>query len=287
MSDENNHYRMKKRILAVVIAYYPDMSMLTKNMKAFVEQVDKVIVWDNTPGGDSDLACQSLPGGEKTERMSEDGKNMGISYVLNRIWHYAAEHGYDYLLTMDQDSLLSNFALYVEETVRATDAPQGIYCPQVGRKTKGNELYQRVDYGITSGTLVSIDILNRLGGYREDFFVDGIDIELCLRAKRNGIGTYMVTNCQLEQRFGNPKTTRILGHDNHTLNYSPRRLEEIVKTHLILLRDYPCSFSLRKKMIMTYFWKLPQKVLFLEEDKWNKFKAMGRGIREGWRCSGK
>lgn len=276
-----------KRILAVVIAYYPDLELLTENMKTFVEHVDKVIVWDNTPGGDSGLAHCILPGGDKTERMSEGAQNMGISYVLNRAWHYAAEHGYDYLLTMDQDSLFADFPLYMKETLLSDQAPKGIYCPRVRKKQKGSEIYRKTDYGITSGTLINIELLNELGGYRDDFFVDGIDIELCLRAKHYGISTYELSNCQLHQRFGSPKTTRILGKDQHTSNYSPRRLEEILKTHVILLRDYPCSFSTRKKIIMTYFWKLPQKLLFLEDDKWNKFRAVWRGIREGWRCSGK
>ena len=92
------------RILAVVIAYYPDMELLSENMNAFVDHVEKVLVWDNTPDGDKELANQELPGKEKTERVGE-GENKGISYVLNWAWHYAVEHGYDYLLTMDQDSL--------------------------------------------------------------------------------------------------------------------------------------------------------------------------------------
>ena len=271
-----------KRILAILIAYYPDMDLLAANMNTFAGHVDKIIVWDNTPGGDAALAASTLPGEEKTERKG-DGENHGISYVLNRAWHYAAEQGYDYLLTMDQDSLFSDFTLYLDETVRSADASQAIYCPRVKKKpAKGSGIYRKTDYGITSGMLVSVDILNQLGGYRKDFFVDGIDIELCLHAKRQGISTYEITNCHLEQRFGTPKTTRVLGKDQHTSNYPPRRLEEIVKTHVILLRHYPCSFSLRKKIIMTYFWKLPQKLLFLESDKWSKFKAMGRGIRQGW-----
>lgn len=273
------------RILAVVIAYYPDMELLSENMNAFVDHVEKVLVWDNTPDGDKELANLELPGKEKTERVGE-GENKGISYVLNWAWHYAVEHGYDYLLTMDQDSLWKNFGLFIEETLLSKEAPKGIYCPRVLKKRKSDDIYQKADYGITSGMLVDVQILNQLGGYRQDFFVDGIDIELCLHAKKMGIDTYIISNCMLEQRFGNPKTTKILGHENHTLNYSPKRLEEIIKTHLILLRDYPCSFSLRKKFIMNYFWKLPLKLLFLENDKWNKFKAVGRGIRNA-RKSGK
>lgn len=269
------------RILAVLIAYYPDMDLLEENMKCFVDHVDKILVWDNTPDGDPDLVRQTLLGEEKMERMG-DGENHGISFVLNMAWHYAANQGYDYLLTMDQDSLFTDFPLFIEQTVQAEQAPKGIYCPWVKqREPKSDEVYQKTDYGITSGMLVSIDILNQLGGYRQDFFVDGIDIELCLHAKLLGIPTYIIANCRLHQRFGNPKTTRILGKDHHSSNYSPRRLEEIIKTHVILLRHYPCSFTLRKRIIMNYFWKLPQKLLFLEDDKWTKFRAVGRGLRQG------
>ena len=44
------------RILAFVITYYPDISLLRRNLDTFSEHVDHIVIWDNTPTGDKDVS---------------------------------------------------------------------------------------------------------------------------------------------------------------------------------------------------------------------------------------
>ena len=266
-----------KRILAFVITYYPDVTLLKENLHSFSSAIDKVILWDNTPDGDATVKQIALED-DKMIYMTQK-ENKGISYALNIAWQEACKNGFDYLLTMDQDSVWENFELYLK-TALSKDAPKGIYGPEVRTNKFPYQVFEPVDYVITSGMLVPVDILNQVKGYRTDFFVDGIDLEFCLRSKQNNICTYRLSHCRLRQRFGTPKTIALIGH-HHTSNYSPIRIKEILKTHIIILRDYPCSFSLKKKIIMTYFLKLPLKILFLESSKRSKFKSYFQGIWEG------
>ena len=40
---------MEMRILAIVVTYYPEKELLKKNISAFIDHVDKVLIWENTP----------------------------------------------------------------------------------------------------------------------------------------------------------------------------------------------------------------------------------------------
>ena len=265
------------RILAFIVTYHPDISLLKRNLNSFSEHVDHIIIWDNTPNGDKTV-CHIANEHARTTYLSE-GENRGIAYALNKAWNAAKAGGYDYLLTMDQDSVWKNFKQFLSIAL-STKLPQCIYGPEVREQRTSKKPIEAVDYVITSGMLVPITILDLIGGYREDFFVDGIDIEFCLRAKALGIRTYLLPGCHMQQRFGSPRTTFFLGH-HHTSNYPPQRLREILKTHIIILLHYPCSLALRKRIIMNYFLKLPLKLIFLETDKGKKFKAFFQGIRDG------
>ena len=41
-----------KKILAIVVTYYPEKDLLVRNIRAFIEHVDKVLIWENTPSPD-------------------------------------------------------------------------------------------------------------------------------------------------------------------------------------------------------------------------------------------
>jgi len=40
---------MENKILAIVVTYFPEKDLLEKNISAFIDYVDKVLIWENTP----------------------------------------------------------------------------------------------------------------------------------------------------------------------------------------------------------------------------------------------
>ena len=40
------------KILAIVVTYYPEKELLERNVQAFIDHVDKVLIWENTPSPD-------------------------------------------------------------------------------------------------------------------------------------------------------------------------------------------------------------------------------------------
>ena len=73
-------------VLAVIVVYNPDMELLHKNICAFVKHVDKVMIWDNTPGGTNRKMFDDYS--QYKFIFQGTGKNVGISKALN----YALEY---------------------------------------------------------------------------------------------------------------------------------------------------------------------------------------------------
>ena len=96
------------RIAACIIAYHPNACDLEKDIRAIAGDIETQIIWRNSPEAISvpdDIACQVVFMG--------DGTNQFISTPLNICLKYCAENGFDFLLTMDQDSEFEDFGKFL------------------------------------------------------------------------------------------------------------------------------------------------------------------------------
>lgn len=265
------------RILAIVVTYYPERDLLVRNVEAFIDHVDKVLIWENTPSKDKQPYRYITH--EKVDYYG-DGVN-SISRALNFAWEYANENGYDYLLTMDQDSYFENFEFYVDRTVFCKDAPEGIWTPQMNGE-KVSDDYEEIDIPITSGMLASIKIVNTIGGWNESYTIASVDDEFYLQAHLRGIGKYKVKDASLLQRFGTPREVTVLGHTLVLRNYGPQRLHDIYRNNIILIRKYPKIDYLRNNFFH-YWLKAIVLVFVYEKQRFRKTWCIFKGIIAGFR----
>ena len=266
-----------KRILAIVVTYYPENDLLVRNVQAFIEHVDKVLIWENTPSPDK-LQYRFITH-EKVEYYG-DGIN-SISRALNFAWEYANENGFDYMLTMDQDSYFENFDFYVGKTVLCKDAPEGIWTPQMNGENVSSE-YEEIDIPITSGMLASVKIVNAIGGWNESYTIASVDDEFFLQAHQCKIKKYKVKDASLLQRFGITQVVTVFGHKLELRNYGPQRLYDIYRNNIILIRKYPKIDYLRKNFF--HYWLKAIVLVFLfEKQRFKKTAAIFKGIISGLR----
>lgn len=273
---------MSKRILAIVVTYHPDKELLEKNISVFINDVDKVLIWENTQ--DNQKRQYRISNHPKIEYCG-DGVN-SISHALNYAWKYADTCGYDFLLTMDQDSVFVNFSHYLEYTICNTQAPQGIWIPLAVTgenkpvvREKGKDI-KEVFFGNTSGMLLRVSIIDRIGGWNETFAIDGVDCEFCFYANRVGMKIYAFLNVFLHHQLGEYKKVRFLNRTFELRNYSPTRYYSIYKNHVLLMRQFPEQ----KQFIDTCksYWGGMIKWIFLfEEQRFKKMYYIFRGILEG------
>lgn len=271
---------MNTRILSIIIVYNPNIDLLLTNIKSFVEYIDLLLIWENSTLLDEQKEIINLISPTKIIFHNE-GQNKGISYPLNYAWKYAQQYSFDYLLTMDQDSIWIGFKSYLNHCLNISKSQKAIFGPNLLSIENHNQIYRPIDHVITSGCLISIDALNHIGGYNTNFFVDGIDVELCYRAKKYGYNIFQIGECQLKQKFGAPQKVNLLGFKFTTSNYSAERLYNILCNHICIMRKYGITRTLCKQVFNVYILKFTIKIILGEKDKWNKIKAIYKGIWKG------
>ena len=145
-----------------------------------------------------------------------EGENKGIAYALNRIMEYADRDRYEWVITMDQDSILPEGIVDAYEKEILNDINLGIVCPQVidaRRKymvPKIEPVKEYVDFCITSASCTSIEIWKLVGGFDEWLFIDLVDNDFCKRIICSGYKILMLNSLILNQEFGEiiPKSPR-------------------------------------------------------------------------------
>ncbi|MBQ1210041.1 MAG: hypothetical protein IIX64_06205, partial [Bacteroidales bacterium] len=68
------------RILAVVVAYRPNVASLYQNLALFSDEVEGILLWKNSPFEIDYPKLVDCCGADETLT------NRGISYALNRAW---------------------------------------------------------------------------------------------------------------------------------------------------------------------------------------------------------
>lgn len=273
------------KILAIVIIYNPDKYLLRKNIESFVRYVDKILIWDNSSSYIKDKHVEYLIPFFPEIQILGNGVNHGISEALNYAWKYAKDGGFDTLLTMDQDSFFVDFKSFKERVNNKWHKDGLSLCgptPNLHEKHFDNNEFVKVPDLITSGMLVPIVLLDISGGYCNDFFLDGIDVDLCTKMEIRGYNSYRDNGCNLVQRFGNPKSKIILGKRIYSAGYSASRLYGIFRNHIIIWRRYNHPREVMKKILFQYFLKFVViGVIFVDYNKREKLISVYKGIRDG------
>lgn len=264
-------------VLAVIVTYYPEKNLLVSNIQSIINNVDEILIWENTPS--NDRFQNRFVSDPKVSYFGEEENS--ITHALNFAWKYAVENKYDYLLTMDQDSVWNDFEGFIHQTIHNPSCPPGIWGPNLNTHGDSKKDFSQVRYLINSGMLQSIDIINKVGGWREDFKIDAFDIEYCYHAKEIGIRCYRVGGYKLEHTLGNPSVKRVLGKQLHLLNYSPARLYGIYRNHIIVIRMYKDTKVLKRNFLRIWMKKHLVAIVLGEDNKWKKLCAICRGIFSG------
>jgi len=142
--------------------------------------------------------------------------NRGIAFAQNRGIEWAKEQGYKYVIFFDQDSKIEPSyvsGIYKEYLrIKEEDCNLAFLGPLVldeenmmeyKSESDKKKSYSKVKTVISSGSIVSLDIFDKVGFLDENLFIDYVDCEICWRASSYGFSTYMTRNIQLCHNVGN------------------------------------------------------------------------------------
>lgn len=222
---------------AAVVIWYRPTAQQADYIRSYVSALRQVYIVDN-----SDNDNGTLTEGIGNVTYIPNLANQGIATALNTGYERAIADGAEWIVSFDQDSHLS--ALLLTEYLRLCEACPithvGIYAPypSYGNDLPRPETYEQRDCVITSGALMHADTYRQTGRFRDEFFIDLVDDEYCLRVKRQGKAIVMVNRTVMEHRLGNGfLTTPILRH--RFVEHNALRHYYIVRNTLVLIKDYP------------------------------------------------
>jgi rhamnosyltransferase len=188
------------KVYGVIVTYKPNVEILEKCVNSLVNQVDKLIIVDNTPG-----KCQLLENFRKTQNIEIVylNDNYGVAYAQNVGIKRALEEGVDFILLSDQDTIYpldyveKMLECFKEDKVAAAgplfiDVHTGkvqffvkkglIGFKKIYPRTGKHEVLQL----IASGTIINAKFIPEIGLMKEELFIDWVDMEWCWRAVKKG-----------------------------------------------------------------------------------------------------
>ncbi len=275
---------MDKNILAVIVSYNPDNSII-KLYNSINKQVDELIIIDNfSTEKESRKLLKKLS--EETKIIYND-TNSGVAAALNQAARYAISNGYKWLLTLDQDSefLPDTYKTLINSYEKTEDKDRVmIIAPKIGKNTKqflrngkSEDLKQEI-LNLTSGSLIKTESFKHIGFFDEKLFIEQVDNDFCYRLKKFGYKIKVAQNIHFLHKIGNAEKKYGFTLRNHL----PVRKYYLARNSAIMLKRY---FFTAPYTTVRYFlggtilgWI---KILLFEKNKFEKISNGVKGLTEG------
>lgn len=267
------------KIIAIIVAYRPDVYELRRNVEFILPQVDYLYIVDNTEG----FSYLSSHFSHEKISILPLLENFGIAHALNIGTNEAIKKGADWILSFDQDSCPSMD--YVRSFAKILNRDEGSI-GQIGplytmknRKKNTSESVQICDELITSGAFIRKEVFEAVGGYKEELFIDSVDTEISWNIRAHGYSVCVVNDIILQHNLGsNARDISVFGKRIMTItNHSPLRYYYMCRNAYYISDLYRSKLGKSAQRYRYKGVKLILKVLLFESDKINKIKSIIKG----------
>ena len=279
---------------AVIVTYHPDPE-LPQRVSVVADQVARVLIVDNNSDTEAVDMLRKMSERDNVE-LALNGANLGVATALNQGLSWARERGYEWLLTMDQDSRLFEGAISKYRRVYKELKDPGDVAligsnflnrlsgrPNYRRSEDDGLAWEEVTTVITSGTLMSVWLTRTIGRFRDDLFIDHVDCEYCLRAGAKGFRTIRVREPLFEHVIGAPFKRRCLWRTRSLSNVPPQRWYYQARNLVALAREYRTTQRDWVRRTVRIRLKDARRAILYEPSKIAKFLAISRGVLDGLR----
>ena len=245
---------MKIIIIAGIVLFNPSLNRLTDNINAILHQVELLLLIDN--GSNNFSQINFLNKNEKII-IIRNNNNKGIAYALNQILGYAYSHGYDWVLTLDQDSVVS--PNIIDEYEKITDEKIGIIGCNIIDRNHFQDNYKEAGVEETSWVISSASYTNTkawkdVGGFDTKMFIDWVDLDYCTLLKKKGFHIILNHNTHILHELGiNTRIISIRGHIVYLSNRPAKRYYYIFRNYIYLSHKYPDIFPLKEQLKQSFY----------------------------------
>lgn len=285
-----------RSVVAIIVIYFPVLEDLRQLLEVTFQQVDSIVVVDNTPQLDHEFLLEYTL--NNNLHLIALGDNLGIAYAQNIGIEWAIEQGADFVLLLDQDS-----APYIDMVEKLKICITDFSDKQINVAAAGPVTIDKrngvsssftsshavpsnyaiypnatfVDFLISSGCLIKVTSLLELGGKRSNYFIDHVDTEWCYRARSRGAYLVGVLDAKLHHSLGDE--VKLLSGRNIPY-HSPLRDYYMFRNTIFTLKDAGASttlnFFLLLRLIKYFFY-----FIIFVPDRINRIRYMKLGIKHG------
>jgi rhamnosyltransferase len=272
-----------RRIAAVVTAYHPD-ERLAAVVEAALLSCESVVIADNTPGDGETLASKlDVP----RVTVLRTGSNRGLAGALN-LGLAKVPADVDAVLFLDQDSVLpaelvAGLAAHLDDDSIAVIGPTPVDAATGDRYERTADRHAALDDRpsiITSGMVVRRSAFDDVPGFREDFFVDCVDSDFCLRVRKSGHRVVRDADLVLPHSIGSGRDHKLGPLNIRVLHYPAWRHYWIARNGIVLSREFAGErgFVLTNALFMAR-WLLV--TALFDEKRGKTVPAVLRGLLHG------
>lgn len=251
-----------------LVIYHPEESLF-KRIDQIIEQGFQVYVFDNSPF--EEKYAQTIKNYTSIFYLTA-GKNVGLGYSLSTLCATAYAHGYEKLLFLDQDTGISSRTLEFIATFPQT-LPHAIERQYAALVFNGNPALDHqvteASLAISSGSLFNLHALKQIGWHNPKYFVDCVDYEFCIRARRCGFKVGLVKNTpDFDHVTEQPdKAINIFGKQFLVRRYSTARISDAISAYMkliiggLLKNSLGDTYTLTRSMALYVFGQLISRLI--------------------------
>lgn len=251
------------KIIASIVTYNADLTRLRQNLYSILPQVFEVIVIDNGSKnlGDVINLISSFP----NIHIIQEGTNKGIAKALNDAASYAYDKGFEWIITLDQDSVSPSILVSTYEKYTNVNRVGMISCKIIDRNF-GELSYNQSDHKpieevstcITSASMLNLKAWKEVGGFDENMFIDSVDFDICYSLREHGYKVLRTNETSLLHEVGHSEIKKWMGKERQIFHHSPIRYYYMARNGLLLGKKHRFLLraiyrSLRDFVIMLLF----------------------------------
>ncbi|MCM2535946.1 glycosyltransferase family 2 protein [Neobacillus pocheonensis] len=268
--------------VGVVVLYNPESEQVIKNISSYINNLDHLLIIDNSDVESKEIIEYFRQNEKVTYTCLKENK--GIAYALNRGIDFAKKHDGQWLLTMDQDSSFpaNEFGRFVSFVQEHKDVYKdaAIFSPlhkvPYLQKEKGITKVRSV---MTSGNLLNMNLIDKIGYFDEKLFIDSVDHEYCYRINQKGYSVYRVNDIELVHNLGELAVKVLFGKKLFVTNHNYIRRYYITRNFLYVNKVYSNYSKLGfAKFVVSYLYWTFLTITFFEKNKMLKYKSMWTGL---------
>ena len=232
---------MDSRVLAGIVLYNPEADRLRDNIEAIRTQVDYVLLIDN---GSSNKSYTGFIKGYDNLAIITNVKNQGIAYALNQICGYAHTHDFNWVLTLDQDSvatpgMVETYKSIVDDTIGILGCWIHDRGYQIDESWGIEHGTFETDWVITSAAFTNVKAWKDCGGFDNGMFIEWVDWDICEAMRKAGYKIMKTYKTKLVHELGhNTRLVMVRHHQMQVMNHKPIRYYYSVRNRIYMSKKY-------------------------------------------------